>query len=234
MPDPISIMLYAVLPYVAVALFVIVTIRRYRNNAFGYTSRSTQFIENRSHFWGMVPFHYGILPVLLGHLVAFLLPETILTWNTVEWRLYLLEFTGYLLALMSLFGLIALAVRRIRNSRLLPFTGTMDWIVFGLLFIQIASGIWIAVGYRWGSTWFAISMAPYLQSLVGLQPDINLVAGYPHVVKLHIVTAFVIIGLFPFTRLVHVLVAPVPYLWRRAQVVRWYEEDSNRKTVNNH
>ncbi|MFQ6610595.1 MAG: respiratory nitrate reductase subunit gamma [Fidelibacterota bacterium] len=27
--------------------------------------------------------------------------------------------------------------------------------------------------------------------------------------------------MFPFSRLVHVLVVPNPYLWRRPQLVRW-------------
>ncbi len=44
----------------------------------------------------------------------------------------------------------------------------------------------------------------------------------PWLVKLHIVLAFLTIGFFPFTRLVHVLVIPNPYLWRKPQVVRWY------------
>lgn len=44
----------------------------------------------------------------------------------------------------------------------------------------------------------------------------------PPLVKSHIVGAYVLIGFFPFTRLVHVLVVPNPYLWRRPQVVRWY------------
>jgi nitrate reductase gamma subunit len=44
----------------------------------------------------------------------------------------------------------------------------------------------------------------------------------PWSVQLHILMAFVIICLTPFTRLVHILVAPNPYLWRRPQVVRWY------------
>jgi nitrate reductase gamma subunit len=41
-------------------------------------------------------------------------------------------------------------------------------------------------------------------------------------VKLHIVCAYVMIAFFPFTRLVHALVVPNPYLWRKTQVVRWY------------
>ncbi len=34
--------------------------------------------------------------------------------------------------------------------------------------------------------------------------------------------AITIVLLFPFTRLVHMLVAPLPYLWRKPEVVRWY------------
>ncbi len=225
MVDQVDILLFAVLPYVALALFVLITIRRYRSEPYSYTSKSSQFLENRRHFWGMVPFHYGLILILFGHLAALVIPDTILAWNSTPWRLYLLEFTGYLLAVLTVFGLIALAVRRLSGGKLSGMTGKLDWIVFGLLFVQIVSGIWIAVGYRWGSSWFAVSMTPYLRSLFTLQPDVRLVAAFPHVVKLHIVTAFMLIGLFPFTRLVHILVAPFPYLWRRPQVVRWYNED---------
>jgi nitrate reductase gamma subunit len=35
-------------------------------------------------------------------------------------------------------------------------------------------------------------------------------------------SAFAIVAYFPFTRLVHILVVPNPYLWRRTQVARWY------------
>lgn len=37
-----------------------------------------------------------------------------------------------------------------------------------------------------------------------------------------IVNAFLIVAVFPFTRLVHILVIPNPYLWRKPQVVRWH------------
>ena len=90
------------------------------------------------------------------------------------------------------------------------------------MLVQLASGVYVAVFYPWGSSWFAASAAPYLWSLVLLNPDISYIAALPPMVKLHIVTAFLLIGFFPFTRLVHILVVPNPYLWRRPQVVRWY------------
>ena len=56
--------LLGVLPYVAIFTFLLVTIQRYRGQAFTYSSLSSQFLENRQHFYGLVPFHYGILVVL--------------------------------------------------------------------------------------------------------------------------------------------------------------------------
>ena len=44
----------------------------------------------------------------------------------------------------------------------------------------------------------------------------------PLLFKVHVTGLWVLLGVFPFTRLVHVLVVPNPYLWRRPQVVRWY------------
>lgn len=59
--------------------------------------------------------------------------------------------------------------------------------------------------------------------MVRFSPEIGYVAAMPFGVKLHIITAFAMIALAPFTHLVHILVAPNPYFWRRTQVVRWYK-----------
>jgi nitrate reductase gamma subunit len=214
--------LFAVLPYLAVFTLILVTIQRYRAQSFTYSSLSSQFLENRQHFWGLVPFHYGILAVVVGHIVAFLIPREILWWNGHPLRLYVLELSALIFALLTLIGLLAAMVRRFTNSKVRLVTTTSDWIIYVLLFIQIVSGIYTAVFYPWGSSWFATSAAPYLWSLVKLNPDISYVTSMPHMVKLHIINAFVIVGFFPFTRLVHILVIPNPYLWRKPQVVRWY------------
>ena len=74
--------LFLALPYVAMMIFFLGTIQRYRAQTFTYSSLSSQFLENRQHFWGMVPFHFGILVVLAGHVAAFLVPRQILLWNS--------------------------------------------------------------------------------------------------------------------------------------------------------
>lgn len=218
--------LFSVFPYVAMFVFLIVTIQRYRARSFTYSSLSSQFLENQFHFWGMVPFHYGILVVLGGHLAAFLFPETILAWNNVPLRLYLLELTGLMFAIFTLVGLIGLMVRRVKFSKIAEVTSTADWVLLGLLLAQVIIGIWVAVAYRWGSSWFATSMAPYLWSLMKLTPDVGYISGMPWMVKLHVVNTFLIFTFFPFTRLVHILVIPNMYLWRKTQVVRWYQDRS--------
>jgi len=98
----------------------------------------------------------------------------------------------------------------------------LDWLLYALLTVQVASGVGVAVFYPWGTSWYAASAAPYLWSVLLLNPQINYVTGMPFLVQLHVVNAFLVIGLFPFTRLVHILVVPNPYLWRKPQVVRWY------------
>ena len=101
-------------------------------------------------------------------------------------------------------------------------TTRMDMVIYTLLLAEIVIGVVMAILYPWGSSWFAATLTPYLWSLFRFQPDLAYVTGLPVLVKLHIALAFVIFGLFPFTRLVHALVVPNPYLWRKPQVVRWY------------
>lgn len=219
--------LFVALPYVAVVTFFLMAIGRYRGQPFSYSSLSTQFLENQQHFWGLVPFHYGILTVLIGHLVAFLLPRQVLLWNSQPLRLYVLEVSALIFGLLTMIGLVNVIYRRYAMSKVRTVTSITDWILYGLLLLQTCGGVYIAIFYPWGSSWFATSATPYLWSLITLNPDMGYVVAMPLMVKLHIVLAYVIIGFLPFTKLVHVLVIPNPYLWRRPLVVRWY----GRRTV---
>jgi nitrate reductase gamma subunit len=214
--------LFIVLPYLVMFIFLLGTIWRYRKAPFTYSSLSSQFLENQSHFWALVPFHYGIVTVLVGHTVAFLLPRQLLAWNSRPLRLYALEVTALVAGLLTLVGILGAILRRIRVSKIREVTNTFDWIVLTLLLFQIVLGVSVGIFHPWGSSWFAATISPYLWSLVRFSPDLGYIALLPLLVKAHIVLAFVIIGIAPFTRLVHILVVPNPYLWRRPQVVRWY------------
>lgn len=215
-------LLFIVLPYFAMLIFFLGTIWRYRTAPFSYSSLSSQFLENRQHFWALVPFHYGLIAVLVGHIVAFLVPSEILAWNSRPLRLYVLEISALIFGLLTLIGLAGCIHRRLTVSKVRAVTSRMDWFVLALLLLQVASGIYVAVFRAWGSSWFAAAAVPYLWSLIKLNPDLGFISTMPLIVKFHIVMAYTLIGVTPFTRLVHIFVAPVPYLWRKNQVVRWY------------
>ncbi len=218
---------FVALPYVCLFTFFLMTVYRYRAQSFSYSSLSSQFLENENHFWAVVPFHYGILVVTVGHLIAFLIPRSILLWNSHPLRLYVLEISALAFGLLTLVGLVGIIVRRATFSKIRRVTTPTDWILFAMLLVQTASGVGMALFYPWGSSWFASNLSPYLWSIFALNPNVAYVAPLPLLVKFHIVMAFVTIGFSPFTRLVHVLVIPNPYLWRKPQVVRWYRRRTN-------
>src|SRR3989339_1662231 len=94
--------LYIIFPYTALILAIIISIMRYARRGFSYSSLSSQFLENKKLFYGSVPWHYGIIAVLTGHLIGFLIPDGIVAFNSVPLRLYFMELSGFALALFAL------------------------------------------------------------------------------------------------------------------------------------
>lgn len=227
----VDTVLFGVFPYVAVVLLIVVSIQRYRKQSFTFSSLSSQFLESRRLFWGSVPFHVGIIGVLLGHLIGFLIPRQVQVFSSVPLRLYVLEVTALVFGTMALVGLVALVARRIVDPRLHGVSSFADKALHVILATSIVTGLWIAIGYRWGSAWYTQVAAPYLWSLFTFQPQLDGIASMPWVVKIHILTAWSFIAIFSFTRMVHVLVAPVPYLWRPHQVVLWYRDRKTARRV---
>lgn len=222
--------LFVGLPYTAIVLFLYATIRRYVARPYSYSSYSSQFLENRKLFYASAPWHFGILALFFGHLIGFLIPSGVLWWNSVPARLYVIELSAMIFAVLALVGLVGALHRRFTNSRIRVVTTKMDVLIIVLLLIQVLSGIWIALFHRWGSSWFAGVMAPYLWSLFKFSPDITAVREMPFAIKLHVVGAFLILAVFPFTRLVHLLVLPLSYMWRLPQQVIWNRQRQTRQT----
>jgi len=213
--------LFSVIPYVAVALAVVGGIWRYRTDRFSYSSQSSQFLESRALFWGSVSWHYGILLILGAHVIAVLLWTV---WGELvndQGRLLVLEVIGLAVSLLSLAGLAVLAARRLSVPRVRSVTSPMDWVLMVVLAVQVILGIWMSLVYRWGSEWYVHTSVPWLHSLVKLNPKPEFMVNLPWIVKAHAVLGFGLIALFPFTRLVHIVSAPVTYLWRSYQLVVW-------------
>jgi len=221
-------LLFIIFPYAVVLLAVVVSLQRYLRRGFTYSSLSSQFLESNELFYGSVAWHFGILGALAGHVIGFCLPAQVLWFNSVPVRLYILESTGLLFGLLAVTGIVSLIIRRLTTPRVRAVTSALDGVVLLLLLVQVVLGVYIALFYRWGSSWFAGSAVPYLRSLWIFQPDISMITPLPHAVKLHIFFAYLLVAVFPFSRLVHMLIVPIQYLWRPYQLVVW---NRNRKTL---
>lgn len=216
-----GLIFFIVLPYVALFSVIFGSFYRYCYHGFQVSSLSSQFLENNRLFFGSRPFHWGIIALFFGHLIGFLFPRSVLAWNDVPIRLYILEVSAFAFGLLSITGLVILTIRRIQVKRLYVVTTKMDIFVYFILFLQIITGLYVAYFFRWGSSWFAMVLTPYLRSIFTFSPDINAVIALPVMVKIHIVSAFILIGMIPFTRFMHFLVYPFTYFWRRPQLVIW-------------
>jgi len=219
-----DLILFGVFPYVAVALAVAVGVYRYAIDRYSWSSQSSQFLESRILYWGSVPWHYAILLILLAHLLALLFPSG---WGLLlgrPLRLYLLEVTGMVLGVATVLAVVLLLARRGLDDRLAAVTSRLDWLLLALLLVQAATGIYIAFTLRWGGVWYLHTAVPWLRSLVLLQPEVDYLAVLPAVVKIHAFNAFLLVAIFPFSRLVHVVSVPLSYLTRPYQVVVWYRQ----------
>lgn len=224
----VNSLMFVAFPYVAFGVFLIGSIYRYKSRGYQVSSLSSQFLEGKKLFWGSQPFHWGLLVLFVGHLLAFLFPRAVLAWNGEPVRLLILEIASFAFALSALLGLILLIKRRLSTKKVLVVTNKMDLVVYTILLTQIISGLGVAFFVRWGSSWFSSVLTPYLRSIFSFNPDITAVSEMPILIKIHIISAFLIIAIIPFTRFMHFLVAPIDYLWRRYQVVIW---NWNRKAI---
>lgn len=217
-----NFLLFAVLPYAALLIFLVGSIYRYLHRGFTVSSISSQFLEGRKLFWGSQPFHWGLFFLFFGHLIAFLFPRAVLAWNGEPVRLLILEVTSFAFGLCALLGVVLLVYRRLTTRRVQIVTSPMDLVVFAILLTQIISGLLVAYHSRWGSSWFAAFLSPYLKSIFVLDPQIDAIASVNSLsLKVHVISAFALVGLIPFTRFIHFLVYPVDYLWRSYQQVVW-------------
>lgn len=221
-------LLFVMLPYMAVVVFVVAGIYRRTYRPFSGSSLSSQLLERKKLFWGSVPFHWGIVLVLLGHLAALLLPAGLRLWNAVPIRLWLLEATGLALGLWALIGLVVLLYRRLSTKRVRVVSTPMDYVILLLLLVSLVTGVLTATVYRFGTSWFTVVFTPYLWSVATLRPQVSLIAPLPWLIKLHVITFWILLAVFPFSRLIHIAMYPLGYVVRPWQIVIWNRREPRR------
>jgi len=212
-------LLFVIFPYVALFTAIIVTIYRSVYRPFSISSLSSQLLERQQLFWGSIPFHWGITIILAGHLLALLVPQSIVLWNAQPLRLYLLELSGIALGLWATAGLLILIWRRVTVGRVRVVSTPMDYVVLALLLVSLVTGVITATVYRWGSYWFTGIFTPYLWGILTFRPDAAPIAPLPFTIKLHVFNFYLLALAFSFSRLVHIITWPVGYLLRPWQIV---------------
>src|SRR5690554_6528532 len=136
-----NMLLFLIFPYVSILTAVVVTVYRSIYRPFTISSLSSQLLERRKLYWGSVSSHWGIVLILTGHLVALMFPRTLVLWNSVPVRLYLLEMSGLALGIWALVGLGVLIWRRLSEPRVRVVTSRMDWVVLFLLLVSVVTGV---------------------------------------------------------------------------------------------
>lgn len=212
---------FIALPYAALALVLLVTPYRFMSNRLTWSAYSTQFLEREVLYWGINPWHYGVLPILLAHIAGFAFPGQIKPFLGNPETLLAIEAAGLGLGIFALLGCLLLLLRRANSGMLKRVTFGSDWLVLYLLAFQAGTGIYIGYVMRWGSQWYLHSAVPYLWSVVSFNPQLEYVADLPLVFKLHAACAFLIVAVLPFTKLVHMLYLPFDFLKDPPLLYRW-------------
>ncbi|MER7079300.1 nitrate reductase gamma subunit [Saccharopolyspora kobensis] len=221
-----DVLLWGAAPYVVIAVLVVGSLWRWRYDRFGWTTRSSQLYESRLLRFASPLFHFGLLVVIVGHVIGLLVPASWTAALGVSERLYHLVAVGLgaLAGVCTLIGVALLIYRRRRNGPVFSATTVNDKamylvlvgaILLGLLTTVLANGVTEGYDYR-------ATVSPWFRSIFVLQPEVALMVDVPWSFKAHVLAGMLLFALFPFTRLVHALsgFAAVRYLFRPYVVYR--------------
>jgi nitrate reductase gamma subunit len=217
--------LFGYYPYLALAVLVIGSVLRFDREQYTWRTGSSQLLRRRQLVLGSVLFHVGILVIFAGHFVGLLTP--IAVWDTLGVphgaKQMLAIVAGGLAGLMCLAGGLLLLHRRIFDPRIRATSSFGDTAILALLMIQLCFGlatIPISLEHRDGEE--MVKFMTWAQGIFTFRAGAaDYVADAHWVFKAHLTLGLTILLVFPFTRLVHVLSAPVWYLNRRGwQIVR--------------
>mgnify|MGYP005856212831 CR=1 FL=1 len=214
----INFLIFGILPYAVLAVALVGTIARYERDPFTWKSSSSQLLRRRQLFWGSILFHGGIIVLFFGHLIGLFTPVWVLDALSIPYGLkqWMAVVIGGVAGALAFLGCTILLHRRLTDPRIRNNSSFADIAILAILWLLIVIGlgtITLTLDHMDGSE--MVRFMTWSQSVMTLQINAwELVANVHWLYKLHIVLGMVIVVLFPFTRLVHMLSAPIRYLWR--------------------
>lgn len=210
---------FGIWPYVALTVFVVGHVWRWRYDQYGWTTRTSELMEKRWLLWASPIFHVGVLFAAVGHFLGLVIPASATTALGVSEHAYhLVALGGGIFAgTLLLVGFVLLMVRRfVAQSRLRLVTVRADIVMYVLVGVVAVLGMTATVGWSLfgGGYDYRATVAVWFRSVFWLHPQVDLMAAAPLIFQLHGALAFGVFAVWPFTRLVHLWSIPLAYFVR--------------------
>ena len=220
----LQIFLFGVYPYIALTIAIIGTWVRFDLSQYSWKSGSTQMLRTKNMRVASNLFHVGIIVVLLGHLFGMLTPHFLYeSFISAGRKQIVAVVVGGIAGVFCWIGLVMLMWRRFMDDRISNTSSFSDKLVLVLLFIQLNLGlisIFTSMKHLDGLT--MMNLAGWAQDITVLRPwqAAARIEQTDLIYQLHMALGITLIAIFPFTRLIHIISAPIWYFGRRYQIVR--------------
>lgn len=230
--------LWGAFPWLAIAAFFVGIFWRWRTDQFGWTTHSSQIYESKLLRLSSPLFHWGMVFVVIGHLMGLAMPKSWTRAVGISDHAYHLIATipGSIAAVAVVLGFCGLLYRRIVNRSVFLSTSKSDKVMYVFLGLALLTGT-IATfstqvfggpqGYDYRET-----ISPWLRDLIVFNIHPETMVDVPWQFKLHVLAGFTIIAVWPYTRLVHAFSAPIGYVTRPYVVYR--SRDSRATDMRRH
>ncbi|MFQ5347649.1 MAG: respiratory nitrate reductase subunit gamma [Rhodothalassiaceae bacterium] len=216
---------FGIYPYIALTVLAVGSILRYDCAPYSWRSGSSQLLRRRQLIAGSVLFHAGVLVVFIGHFVGLLTPIAVFEMLGISHgaKQILAMAVGGLAGGLAFIGASLLLYRRLGDPRIRRSSRFGDIAILVLLWLQLLLGLaTITVSAQHLDGEEMLRFMSWAQGIFTARPDAWTRVEDAHwIFKAHLILGLTIFLVFPFTRLVHMLSAPLRYLWRRGyQIVR--------------
>ncbi len=129
---------------------------------------------------------------------------------------------GTTFGVITFTGMIVLLKRRITNERVRFTSNFHDYFILLLLIVEAGLGL-ASIAQTASTTVVEYSaLGVWAQKVITFQPDAGaVIAAHSIVYKIHFTIGLIIFMIFPYTKLMHILVLPVVYFFRSGyQIIR--------------
>ena len=217
---------FAVYPYICLTVFVVASWIRYDHEQYTWKTDSSMLLSKSNMVFASNFFHIGVLSIFGGHFAGLVLPHGL--WGALgvsdmghQW---VAISAGAVFGAMALIGGVILWARRMFNPRIRATSRFTDSFVISWLMLTLIFGLAtlpFSIGHAsHGDPAVMLALAEWVKSVLLLNPQPELLAGVDPIFRAHIFLGMTVFLIFPFTRLVHILTAPISYLGRAYQIVR--------------